>query len=112
MAYDDDDSKFDWRDYVTIANILEQYVTQPGRLTIPQLAELVNTVHALSRGRGSGDVSIAEVSEALHQAGFGNVPIGVVDQVVRAAAELPPDVEAADRITLAQARRIIGRREG
>lgn len=110
MAYDDDGS--DWRDDEALRALLERLLSRSERLTIPQLADLVNKIHGVGRGRASHEVSIAELSQSLRQAGFANVPIGLVEQVVDAAVKIPPDGDAADRISLAEARQIISHVQG
>ncbi|WP_422772321.1 hypothetical protein ACN28C_04500 [Plantactinospora sp. WMMC1484] len=112
MAYDDDDDRGKWGDDESLAALLQQLLGRGDRLTIPQLADLVNKVHAVVRGRGSVDVSVAELSQELRQAGFATVPIGLVEQVVEVAAQIPPDAQAADQISLTQARHILGRIQG
>lgn len=113
MAYDDDDrSNWDPYDYQSLAALLQQLLGRSDRLTIPQLTDLVNKVHGAAGGRGSGDVSVAELSQTLRDAGYADVSIGLIEQVVEATAQIPPDVEAADQISLSQARRIIGRIQG
>ncbi|TWH52614.1 hypothetical protein L612_002000000250 [Rhodococcus rhodochrous J38] len=106
MPYDDN-TEDDWRDYDSLAALIER-IRGSQRMSITGLAELVNKVHRLGQGRGNSGVSVAEVSQALREAGLTNVPIGIVDEVLRVAAEVPLDADAADHITLAQARRIIG----
>lgn len=111
MAYDDD-SGSDWGKYESLAALLEQLAERGDRLTVAQLAELANKVHTVVRGRGGADVNVAELSQALREAGFAHVPIGLVDQVVEATANIPSGAEAADHISLATARHMFGRIQG
>jgi hypothetical protein len=109
MAYDDDSTRFDPNDFMNFASLLELLASRRQQISLPQLAELVNEVHHLARGRSSDQVSVSDLSQALRSAGFSNVSIGLLDQIVKEAAAIPSDAEAADHITLAQARRLLDR---
>lgn len=105
MAYDDDSTWGRWDDLVTSL----QQLRSRDELTIPQLADLVDEVHRVVEGGGAEDVSLARVAGSLRRAGFGTVPIGVVEEAVRVASQIPQGMSAAEQVTLADARRILGR---
>jgi len=104
MAYDDDSSFGRWDDLL----VYLQQLRQRDELTIPQLADLVDEVHRVTQGRSGEDVSLAHLGAALKRAGFGAVSIGVVENAVQVASQIPEGMSAAENVTLAQARHILG----
>jgi hypothetical protein len=73
MAYDDndDDDRFDQRDFDQFTSLFERYVISTSFLTLPRLIRLTQTLHSITAGRGVEKLQLQGLGDGLSQHGLG-----------------------------------------
>jgi hypothetical protein len=108
MAYDDESSRFGFRDW---DDILAGYFAQADNITFGRLRTAVQVLGAMG-GMGAAALTLAEVEEALAEHGLGSLPISTVVGIVEVTAPIAGvagEEDVASRLTLKDLERALSR---
>lgn len=97
MAYDDDGSMWDWRNFEDLASLLDRY---QNTLDIAKLSSLITATHTAFGGRASKEVPVAALAQTLSAGGLGSLPFETVTRVLDLVSGLDADADPLASITL------------
>jgi len=109
MAYDDDGSIWDWREFEDLAAILERYLASGENMNVAKLGALLVTAHAVAAGRGVEEVPIAQLADHLREQGLGSVPFETVIRALDTVTGVDAEADVLNHVTLRDAQRILQR---
>lgn len=107
MAYDDD-SKFDFEKFESIAVVLERYLNAPENITVTKLLALTQAAHDLTAGQ-EREPGLSSLATGLRERGLSAVPFDTVARVMDAVGALDRSQDVLASVSLRDVERIVAR---